>query len=214
MTDTRINSPSSGASSDAMKRASHAADTAADAVSNIAGQATGLASKAASALASEAQQKATGMLRQQMVAGADYVRSISQTAHTAARELEDKAPEIARMVHHAADRAQRFADDMGGRSADDMLESAWTYARQNPRVFLGGAVAVGFLLARFAKSSAERNATVRRSGKAKSYSSSSSAQSLGAQRGGVGGGASGSAASSKEPNGQPRSTTGGSSYAG
>ena len=141
---------------DLMTRARHAADSATDAASNFAGQASGFASKAASALASEAQNKATGMMQEQMKAGADYVRMVSETAHSAASELEDKAPEFARLVHNVADRANRFADDLRQRDVDEVLDMAWGYARRNPRVFIGGAVAVGFLLARFAKSSAER----------------------------------------------------------
>lgn len=143
-------------SDDLMTRARHAADSATDAASNLAGQASGFASKAASAIASEAQNKATGLMQDQMKAGAEYVRMVSDTAHSAASELEDKAPEFARMVHDVADRANRFADDLRQRDVDEVLDMAWGYARRNPRMFIGGAIAVGFLLARFAKSSAER----------------------------------------------------------
>lgn len=214
MTDTRSN-PQSSAESDVLSRAKQAASSAADTASSIAGQATGFAGKAASALASEAQHKATGMLHQQMVSGAEYVRSISQTAHTAARELEGKAPELARMVHDVADRAERFADDLRGRSADEMLDSAWTYARQNPRVFLGGAVAVGFLLARFAKSSAERSATTRRLNQPYNRSTGFAVKPAGAQRGGMSTGPTSTGGpSTNERSGQSRTTTGGASYAG
>jgi len=214
MTDTRT-IPQSSADSDALDRAKQAASSAAEAVSSIAGQATGFAGKAVSALAGEAQQKATGMMHQQMVSGAEYVRSISQTAHSAARELEEKAPELARMVHDVADRAERFADDLRGRSADEMLDSAWTYARQNPRVFLGGAVAVGFLLARFAKSSAERSATARAINQPQNRSTALAGQSAGPKRGGLSAGApSAGGTSTQERSAQPRSTTGGASYAG
>lgn len=145
-----------GSEEDLMTRARHAADSATDAASSFAGQASGFASKAASAIASEAQNKATGLMQDQMKAGADYVRMVSETAHSAASELEEKAPEFARMVHDVAARANRFADDLRQRDVDEVLDMAWGYARRNPRMFIGGAIAVGFLLARFAKSSAER----------------------------------------------------------
>lgn len=156
MTDFNKDRQSRASEDDVMTRARHAAESATDAASNLAGQASGFASKAASAFASEAQSKASGIMQQQMVAGADYVRMVSETAHSAASGLEDKAPELARMVHQMADRANRFADDLRHRDIDDVLDMTWAYARRNPRVFIGGAIAAGFLLARFAKSSSER----------------------------------------------------------
>lgn len=207
MTDTNT-TRQTNADSDAMNRARQAASTAAETASNLAGQATGFAGKAASALASEAQQKATGLVHQQMVSGADYVRSISQTAHTAARELEDKAPELARIVHDVADRAGHFADNLRNRSPDEMLEATWTYARRNPRLFVGGAVAIGFLLARFAKSSAERSASARRPDPLR-------ASDYAAKPSGVGGSASATSLSFQAQSSTPaRNTTGGASYAG
>lgn len=153
MTDTNIGRQS-GAGNDAMTRARQAASGAAETASNLAEQASGLASKAASAIASEAQHKATGVMQQQIEAGADYARLVSGTAHSAARELENKAPELARMVHDVADRVEHFADDLRNRNVEEMIDVVWDFARRNPRMFLGGAIAAGFMLARFAKSSA------------------------------------------------------------
>ena len=63
-----------------------------------------------------------GMMQQQMEMGADYVRMVSQTAHTAARELEGKAPELARLVHDIADRADSFANDLRRRQVNEMFD--------------------------------------------------------------------------------------------
>ena len=161
MTDINTGRQSSS-DNDAMGRVRQAASEAAESASNLAGQASDFASKAASALASEAQNKASGMMQQQIEMGADYVRMVSQTAHTAARDLEDKAPELARLVHDVADRADSFANDLKRRTANEMLDVAWDFARSNPRMFLGGAIAAGFLLTRFAKSSAEHSASMNR----------------------------------------------------
>lgn len=213
MTDTNIGRQS-GAGSDAMSRARDAASSASETASNLAGQATGFASKAASALASEAQHKATGIMQQQMQAGADYVSLVSDTAHTAARELEDKAPELARMVHDVATRAEQFSKDLRNRSADEMLDMAWDYARRNPRMFLGGAIAIGFMFARFAKSSAERSASMRRyesSRGGSDFGSSTGSSGYGGSYGGTSG-STGSGVSTGAPS--VRSTSGGASYAG
>ncbi len=156
MTDFNTGRQSRASEDDVMTRARRAAESATESASGFAEQASGFASKAASTFATEAQSRATGIMKQQMSAGADYVRMVSETAHNAASGLEEKAPELARMVHHMADRANRFADDLRKRDIDDVLDMTWDYARRNPRVFIGGAIAAGFLLARFAKSSAER----------------------------------------------------------
>lgn len=195
MTDTNIGRQG-GAASDAMDRARQAASGAAETASNLAGQASGLASKAASSLASEAQSHASGMMQQQMEMGADYVRMVSQTAHTAARELEGKAPELARLVHDVADRAESFAKDLKRRQASEMLDMTWDFARRNPRLFLGGAVAAGFLLTRFAKSSAEHTASMNRRNESSRGGSSYGARTGSSGYGGSYGGTSGSQASS------------------
>ncbi len=213
MTDTNTTRQSTS-DNDALNRAKKAASTAAESASSLAGQATGFAGKAASALASEAQNKATGLMHQQMTAGAEYVHAISQTAHTAARELEDRAPELARMVHDVADRAERFADNLRDRSPDEMLDAAWTYARGNPRLFLGGAIAVGFLFARFAKSSAERSASARHGRQPINKTSGYAGQSGGVKRGGATGAAGTSGAAQSDVSTPVRNTTGGASYAG
>ncbi|MDP2355862.1 MAG: hypothetical protein Q8M31_07335 [Beijerinckiaceae bacterium] len=213
MTDTNTTRQSTS-DNDASNRAKKAASSTAESASNLAGQATGFAGKAASALASEAQNKATGLMHQQMTAGADYVHSISQTAHTAARELEDRAPELARMVHDVADRAEHFADNLRNRSPDEMLDAAWTYARGNPRIFLGGAITIGFLLARFAKSSAERSASARRGQEPFNKASPYASQAGSVKRGATAGPGPTTSTSQSDLSAPVRNTTGGASYAG
>jgi ElaB/YqjD/DUF883 family membrane-anchored ribosome-binding protein len=199
---------------DALNCAKQAASSAAETVSNLAGQATDFAGKAASALASDAEQKASGLMHQQMLSSAQYVQSISQTAHTAARELEDQAPEIARIVHDVADRAEHFANGLRNSSPDEILDAALTYARGNPRVFLGGAIAVGFLLARFAKTSSERSASARHLPDPMKRPSDFASKSSGAIRGGESGhGGTGNASQSDRPS-PAHNSNGGASYAG
>jgi hypothetical protein len=56
------------------------------------------------------------LLQGQMAAGADYVHMMSGTAHSFANDLESKAPELARYMHRAAERAEQFAEDFRHRS--------------------------------------------------------------------------------------------------
>ena len=104
---------------------------------------------------SQARGKMNGLLQGQMEAGADYVLLVSDTAHSFANDLESKAPELARYMHRAAERADQFAEDFRRRSPDELLNVATDYARRNPRVFFGGAIALGFVLSRFLKSGSD-----------------------------------------------------------
>jgi hypothetical protein len=112
-------------------------------------------SKSASTLAAEAEGKVSGLLHGQIAAGADYVRMVTQTARSFADDLESRAPELARYMHSAAERADRVAEDLRHRSPDEMLSMASDYARRNPRIFVGGAIALGFVLSHFLKSGSE-----------------------------------------------------------
>jgi hypothetical protein len=110
------------------------------------------------------------LLQGQMAAGADYVHMVSGTAHSFANDLESKAPELARYMHRAAERAEQFAEDFRHRSPNELINVGTDYARRNPRVFFGGAIALGFLLSRFLKSGSDNE---------QSHSSSSSNQPAG-----------------------------------
>jgi ElaB/YqjD/DUF883 family membrane-anchored ribosome-binding protein len=153
--------------------------------SGMAQEAGDYATRAASSLASEAQGKVSGLLQGQIEAGANYVSMMSETANSAARDLDDKAPELARLLRDVASRTDRFADNLRHRSADEMMDMAASYARENPRVFFGGAIAIGFLLSRFLKSSAPRGSYGGSYGSRQSYGAGSSS------RGGYGAGSSG-----------------------
>lgn len=144
--------------SQAMDAASDAMKEGAEGVSGAARRAADYASEAASRAAGDMGKKATGLFATQIAAGADYVTMIADTAESAAEALEDKAPELARMVQDVADRASSFADDLRNHSPEEMLDVAAEFARENPRLFIGGAVAAGFLLSRFLKSGSAKRA--------------------------------------------------------
>jgi ElaB/YqjD/DUF883 family membrane-anchored ribosome-binding protein len=212
--------------SSAHGQSSGSASDAAGAASGFAHQAGEYANKAAFALASEAQEKAKGLLEQQMEAGAEYVKLVSDSAHSAADELENKAPALARMMHDAADRATDLADQLRQRSANEMFDMAADYARRNPRMFFGGAIAAGFVLSRFLKSSAQASrGDGRRIGAASSSRSSYESRSTSRPQTSTGAASSSTSgstspvaprpASSQGQTGAPATrNTGGPSYAG
>ena len=112
-------------------------------------------SATAAGLGAQVRGEMNTLLQGQMAAGADYVHMVSGTAHSFANDLESKAPELARYMHRAADRADQFAEDFRHRSPNELINVATDYARRNPRVFFGGAIALGFVLSRFLKSGSD-----------------------------------------------------------
>ncbi len=91
---------------------------------------------------------------------ADQLEKVAQSAKAAASELEQQ--DSTGLSHYVSDMAQsmvRFADDLRGKSADDLLRDVNTLARNNPALFIAGSIALGFGLTRFAKASGHRSHT-------------------------------------------------------
>ena len=61
-----------------------------------------------------------------------------------------------RYTDQAADGVDRMARSLRDQDLETTLHQAEDFARWQPAVFMGGAVALGFMLSRFLKSSAER----------------------------------------------------------
>lgn len=79
--------------------------------------------------------------------------ALRQTGH----QLSDQdRGAVAQYADRAADTMQRASSYLRDTSAEEMLGSVERYARREPALFLGGALALGFLGARFLKSSRRR----------------------------------------------------------
>jgi hypothetical protein len=78
---------------------------------------------------------------------ADALRQTGQTL-----QGQDQAP-VAQIANSAADWVEQFSGTLRERNVEDMLSDMEGFARRNPTVFLGSAFALGFLAARFLKSS-------------------------------------------------------------
>jgi ElaB/YqjD/DUF883 family membrane-anchored ribosome-binding protein len=166
----KIGSTPSDAASDVPGQASKAASAfqnlSADALSKLtdtaqqaAQQATQQAKAAAASLGSEANQQFSGRLSAQIDAGADLVDQVADAARTVADDLDAKAPQLAGMIRNAAHSAEDFAQEVRGRSMAELVDMTSQYARRQPAIFVGAAVASGFLIARFVKSSAQRTSS-------------------------------------------------------
>jgi F0F1-type ATP synthase membrane subunit b/b' len=114
------------------------------------------AQKAASAASDRIKDRAREMAEQQKAAGADQLGGMAHAMEAAAGELQKQMPLAAEYVDDVAARLDDFASALKERSVDDMLGNVSDFARRQPAVFFAGAIAAGFALSRFAKSSANR----------------------------------------------------------
>lgn len=120
--------------------------------SSAAEHAQDTASKAAGTVKDRVRESA----EQQKTAGADRIDDAAEAMKAAADNLEQKIPLAAEYVDAVAGRLGSVASALRERSVDDMLGNCADFARRQPAVFFAGAMAAGFALSRFAKSSASR----------------------------------------------------------
>jgi hypothetical protein len=87
----------------------------------------------------------------------ESVGAIADALHQTADHLDDQDQgSIARFAHMAADRLEDFSNDLQDKSVDQIFGEVEGFARREPALFLGGALALGLLASRFLKSSASR----------------------------------------------------------
>ena len=104
-----------------------------------------------------ARQQAEGLFSQQRDTVADQAEGISSAFRKMADEFDNQEQPLfssyAKSVAGCTDNvSQRLREkDLGG-----LVEQAQDYSRRQPALYFGGAVAAGFLLARFLRSSSER----------------------------------------------------------
>ncbi len=119
-----------------------------------ASQAASEAKGAAASIAEQARARLAEIVDQQKAAGADKIAGVAKAAQSAAGDLDETNPQMARLVRAAAENVDRIADDVRSRDIGDVLATLASFGRQQPVAFFGGAVVAGFLLARFFKSDA------------------------------------------------------------
>ncbi len=92
--------------------------------------------------------------------GAEAIRGFAGAVEAAGAELEKVSPQLARYVNDSADKIRTVSQGLSNRQINDLLGSATHFARSQPVLFLGAAVATGFALARFLKSSGQSTQSV------------------------------------------------------
>jgi vacuolar-type H+-ATPase subunit E/Vma4 len=93
----------------------------------------------------------------QKARGAEAMQGFARAISSAASELENQSPAVARCVRDAAKQVDSLSSNIRGRSVTELMQAATDLARSQPAVFFAGAMAAGFALSRFLKSSAGDN---------------------------------------------------------
>lgn len=89
---------------------------------------------------------------------AEEADSLSDAIDAAASNLDDHDREgLARYAREVSSKLANAAEQLEGRSVDELASDAKRLARNNPALFMLGSIAIGFGLSRFFKASAERD---------------------------------------------------------
>lgn len=115
------------------------------------------AARTGSHLVGAARSRFRSAFHDQQVRAADQLGTVAHAIHQAATDLQQRELDAAaRYADSIADQIERLAGSLRDRDLDDLVADAERFARRQPELFIGGAVMLGFLFARFLKSSAQR----------------------------------------------------------
>jgi ElaB/YqjD/DUF883 family membrane-anchored ribosome-binding protein len=117
-------------------------------IAQVAGQ---QAKATAMSLASEANEKAKGVLSQQITAGAEWVGFVANATKAAADSLDRNAPKLSGLVRETAQKVERFSRDVKDQSAEELYRTASDFTRRQPALVFGSAALFGFFLFRLLK---------------------------------------------------------------
>jgi hypothetical protein len=110
----------------------------------------------AGALWHDARDIARNKLGEQQREAASGLGDMAGALRAAAREVEGRQqPTVAKLAQSAADGLERLSGTLRNKDLDGMVRDAESFARRQPLVFFGAAMAAGFLAVRFLKSSSE-----------------------------------------------------------
>ncbi|BAI75716.1 hypothetical protein AZL_c04230 (plasmid) [Azospirillum sp. B510] len=105
----------------------------------------------------DAQGRIRSLLEHQTGRAAGQLDGVANALHKAAEQLtRENGGVVADYAEQAAGRVERVADMLRDATVDDIVGEVESVARRQPELFIGAAFAIGFLAARFIKSSGER----------------------------------------------------------
>jgi len=129
-----------------------------------AGQVVDQAQGAAGQVAEQAKQQATSQLESQKRRAVDSLVTVAQALRQTGEQLEQQEQgAVGGYVEQAAERVERVTNHLRSHDVPELLAQTQDFARRQPGLFVAGALALGFLGARFLMSSGQRAAQQQRS---------------------------------------------------
>lgn len=111
----------------------------------------------ATRLVTEAKQTGKSMIGEKQHAAADEIAGVANVLRQTAQSLEQNNQiTTGRYAQRAAAGLDQLSSTLRERDIGSLFHQAESFARRSPALFFGGAVAVGFLMARFMKSTEHR----------------------------------------------------------
>lgn len=109
-------------------------------------------------LTQQVREQATSQLTSQKEQAVDTLETVALLLHQAGEhaQQQDKAL-VANYVDKAAQQVSSFSESLAQQDVSQILETTKQYARREPMLFVGGALAAGFLGARFLRSSSQQS---------------------------------------------------------
>jgi YHS domain-containing protein/ElaB/YqjD/DUF883 family membrane-anchored ribosome-binding protein len=105
-------------------------------------------------MSSRARAKLKSVISDRKGKAAESIGAVSSAFRTASQHLRDQHQEaMAGYAEKAAANVDRFSGYLQQHDAEDIINQAENFVRRRPVLVVGGAIAAGFLLARFLKSS-------------------------------------------------------------
>jgi len=139
--------PSSGAFNEGL------ADQAQAKASQVVDQAQG----AAGQVATQAKEHATSQLETQKGRAVDTLVTVAQALRQTGQQLQQQEQgAVGNYVEQAAERVEHMTNYLRARDVPDLVAETQDFARRQPGLFVTGALALGFLGARFLMSSGQR----------------------------------------------------------
>jgi len=130
-----------------------------DQAKDKAGQVAEQVQEKAGQVADQAKQQATSRLENGKERAVEGLSMVAHAVRQVGQQLrEQEQPTVAQYADKSAQQIERFSGYLRDKDMDQIVRETEAYARRQPTVFLGSALGLGFLLARFLKSSSRRAA--------------------------------------------------------
>jgi len=97
------------------------------------------------------------IVEEQKSAAAQRIGGVAEATQRAAGDLAREVPQAAEALRAVAERLDSADSALRDRSIDEWISEARDFARRQPLAFFAGAIATGFALSRFLKSSSPRS---------------------------------------------------------